>query len=56
MIHCNFPIDTDEQALIIYNEIKVFIFAFDPRVLMSGQIVTMLEPCCGKNEEGDKTT
>jgi len=41
------PFDTDEHAESWYMMLKEMVASQSPRATLNGQIIKMLEPCCG---------
>jgi len=50
---CQFsiPVQAEEEATQIYNEMKVFLRSFNPDVTLNGQVMMLLEPCCKKEDK-----
>lgn len=45
------PVHSDEDALVLYDELKLFLGRTDPKFTLNGQVVMMLEPCCKERKE-----
>lgn len=55
IIQGSIPILSFEDGLDEYDNLKIFLKAISPDITLSGQIISMLEPCCkSKPEKGEK--
>ena len=48
---CSIPVHEGEEAVDLYNDLKIFLLAISHDVTLNGQVIMMLEPCCQEQEK-----
>lgn len=45
----NFTVENEKHASEIYDDLKIFVQSIQKQVMITGQLMRLLDPCCGQN-------